>query len=82
MITMTVSPSTGAMKAPDTELPPNNRTVRPGRDRDWPLILGIMAFILTLFGIAVTGFFHLEGRIDGLGARIDGLYELILSLKS
>jgi len=90
---------------------------KPARDRDWPLILGILGFVLTLFSIVVMGFFHLEGRIDGLetsmggrmdaltvrmdaltvrmdalaarmdaletsmGSRIDGLYELLLSLK-
>jgi len=50
---------------------------KPVRDRDWPLILGILGFVLTLFSIVVMGFFHLEGRIDGLetslGNRIDGL---------
>ena len=50
---------------------------KPARDRDWPLILGILGFVLTLFSIVVMGFFHLEGRIDGLetsmGGRMDAL---------
>ena len=50
---------------------------KPSRDRDWPLILGILGFVLTLFSIVVMGFFHLEGRIDGLetsmGGRMDAL---------
>ncbi|MXW40229.1 MAG: hypothetical protein F4Z75_03580 [Synechococcus sp. SB0668_bin_15] len=55
------------------------------QERDW-LMIGIM---LTILGITIDGFLVLGSglsvRIDDLGTslstRIDGLYELLLSLK-
>lgn len=73
---MTSSP---VPKPESAATPPQVRRegAKPARDRDWPLILGILGFVLTLFSIVVMGFFHLEGRIDGLetsmGGRMDAL---------
>jgi len=82
---MTSSPTSKPVEGAATSSQVRPERVKPVRDRDWPLILGILGFVLTLFSIVVMGFFHLEGHIDGLetslGARIDGLYEFLLSLK-
>ena len=69
---MTSSP---VPKPESAATPPQVRRegAKPARDRDWPLILGILGFVLTLFSIVVMGFFHLEGRIDGLETSMDAL---------
>jgi len=74
---MTSSPTSKPVEGAATSPQVRREGAKPVRDRDWPLILGILGFVLTLFSIVVMGFFHLEGRIDGLetslAARIDAL---------
>lgn len=47
------------------------------QERDY-LVIGL---IIALMAMIVAGFFALDGKIDALSTRMDGLYELVLSLK-